>query len=68
MATLQKDPNSKRSLKRLKTGITESRAVRRAKRRLLQAKQGYENILIWRKTYYVSPSQPCMPGALNYNK
>lgn len=66
--TLQKDPNSKRSLRRLKTGITESRPVRRAKRRLLQAKQGYENIMQYRKVHYVSDSIPCSPGALNYNK
>jgi hypothetical protein len=65
--TLQKDPNSKRSLKRLKTGISESRAVRRAKNRLSRAKQGYENIVTYRRIHYVSESAPCFPGAMNYN-
>jgi len=67
MATLQKDPNSKRSLKRLKTGITNSRPVRRALKRLARAKQGYLNINEWRRIHYVSDSKPCEPGAMNYN-
>lgn len=62
--TLQKDPNSLRSQRRLKTGITESRAVRRAKKRLRIALQGYENIMDWRKRHHCSDSKPVKPGSL----
>ncbi len=57
------NPDSKRSQRRAKTGITKSRRQRRAERRLAQKLQGFENIQQWRKTHYVSDSRPCKPGA-----
>ena len=65
--TLAPRKDSKRSLKRAKTGITKSRCQRRAERRLLQKKQGYENIMNWRKSHLVSDSKPCLPGAAKHH-
>lgn len=65
--TLEKDPESKRSLKRALRNFQGSRPVRRAKKRLAIATQGQLNITEWRRIHYVSEAKAHIPGAMAYN-